>query len=211
MEYFDLNLLFIYISTKLYFLDILNKSYVFSFTASSTRLDEFIKLSQELIKENYIFSKINHTILEGNKESTSKRKFTEYKKRLENLTEKQIQILVEGSLEEKKQITFLSICKTYNFIKDFVLDIVLEKRKLFDYQITDFDYNKFVSSKIIDHPELDEISTTTKSKIKQVLFLILKESGIINSVNDRIIQPQIISVKVKNVIEEDNEKWLELF
>ena len=48
------------------------------------------------------------------------------------------------------------------FYKDFVTDVLAEKAQVYDFDLTDLDYNTFVSRKIVDHPELDRLAHTNQ-------------------------------------------------
>ena len=106
--------------------------YDFSFTALSLRLNEML-LVAEAAKDGKEIDYVNE--LGGGKSSTGKRMFSEFKKRLAFLTPKQIEILLESSLVTQKQIALVSICKSYGFIRDFVIEVLREKLLLYDYEI----------------------------------------------------------------------------
>lgn len=81
------------------------------------------------------------------KKATYSREFRELKLRIQTLTEKQIEILAEGTPEEQKQIPNLALCKSYGIYHDFVSKVLAEKLQVFDHTITDLDYNSFISRK----------------------------------------------------------------
>ena len=135
---------------------------------------------------------------------------SEFEKRISNLTPKQTDILVNGDFLSQKQIAFLSICKTYLFIRDFVVEVLREKILVFDYQITEGDYISFYRRKLDLHPEMDTLTDITQKKIKQVTFKILEQAGIIDRIKSKVIQPQIIDRKVTDAIVSDNPNWLKI-
>jgi hypothetical protein len=118
--------------------------------------------------------------------------------------------LINGDFLSQKQIAFLSICKTYLFIRDFVVEVLKEKILVYDYQITEGDYISFYRRKLDLHPEMDTLTTLTENKIKQVTFKILEQAGIINNIKHKVIQPQIIDKKVMDAFTLDNPKWLKI-
>ncbi len=183
------------------------EKYDFSFTASSLRLNEMILVASS-IRENTPVDYTNE--LGGGKSTTGKRMLFEFNKRISNLTQKQIEILIDGDLTSQKQIAFLSICKTYSLIRDFVIEALREKLLVFDYQITQGDYITFYRRKLDLHPEMEKLTDLTEKKIKQVIFKILEQAGIIDNIKKRVIQPQIIDKKVIDVIAIDNPIWLKV-
>jgi len=181
--------------------------YDFSFTALSLRLNEML-LVAEAAKDGKEIDYVNE--LGGGKSSTGKRMFSEFKKRLAFLTPKQIEILLESSLVTQKQIALVSICKSYGFIRDFVIEVLREKLLLYDYEITEGDYISFYRRKFELHEEMDSLTELTEKKIRQVTFKILEQAGLINDIKSRIIQPQIIEFKLIKAIVQDNPNWLKV-
>ena len=158
---------------------------------------------------NEDFDYIN--ILGKGKAVTGKRYYSEIKKRLSHLTPKQLELFVDSDYTTQKQIAFLAVCKTYGFIRDFVVDVMREKYLVFDYTISEGDYISFYRRINELHPEMDEFSEQTIKKLRQVTFKILEQSGLIDSVGNREIIPQIIETKVSEVILGDHSEWLKIF
>ncbi|HPE86031.1 MAG TPA: DUF1819 family protein [Bacteroidales bacterium] len=139
------------------------------------------------------------------KSTTGKRKLADINKRLKNITLAQRNLLIDGDLILKRQIAFLAVCKTHLFIRDFIVEVVREKYLLFDYQITDGDYLSFFRQKAELHEHVNNLTDKTKAKIRQVLFKILEQAGLIDDVNNRNIQPQFLDpVLVKAVVDDDS-------
>lgn len=181
--------------------------YDFSFTASSLRINEMLTVARaksEGIELDYVNN------LGGGKSSTGKRMFSEFNKRLSFMTSKQIDVLLNSDLVTQKQIAFISVCKTYGFIRDFVIEVVREKFLVYDYQITEGDYISFYRRKHDLHDEMETITELTEKKIKQVTFKVLEQAGLIDTIKSRIIQPQIIDYKLMDAIVQDNPNWLQI-
>ena len=183
------------------------EKYSFSFTTSSLRLNEMILVAIANAEKREI-DYINE--LGGGNSKTGRKMLSEFEKRISNLTPRQTDILVNGDFLSQKQIAFLSISKTYLFIRDFVVEVLREKILVFDYQITEGDYISFYRRKLDLHPEMDTLTDITQKKIKQVTFKILEQAGIIDSIKSKVIQPQIIDRKVTDAIVSDNPNWLKV-
>ena len=148
--------------------------------------------------------------LGGGKATTGSRMLFEYNKRIAVLTDEQLDLLIDGSLSSQKQIAFLSICKCYDFIRDFTVEVVREKMLLFDYALTEREFITFLRRKTDIHLELEKITYKTTYKIKQVTFKMLEQADIIHDIRDKIIQPQLIEPEVMKVIANDNREWLKV-
>lgn len=179
----------------------------FSFTASSLRLNEMLLVA----RAHYNGIEVDYTNdLGGGKSSTGKRMLSEFKKRISHLTPNQLEVLIKDDLISQKQLAFVSICKSYSFIKEFVVEVVREKALVYDYQITNGDYISFYRRKFDLHEEMDSLTELTEKKIKQVTFKILEQAGLINDIKNRIIQPQIIDYKLMKALVQDNPNWLKV-
>ena len=191
------------------------KEYNFSFTGASALMAETLVIAEQyfLLKD---WDKAKEVVQESNllnkiKESTLKRKFQEIKKRLELLTPDQLSILISGSTDDAKAIILLSLVKVYPFFKEFIVEIVRSKYLLFDNSLTEIDYDRFVNTKSLSHPELNNISGVTAKKVKQVVFKMLEQVGLITSVKEGIIQKPMLSNNVVKAIIKDDPSLLSSF
>lgn len=183
------------------------ENYDFSFTAVSLRINEMHLVAKAIQAESEV-DYIND--LGGGKSSTGKRMLREFKKRISFLTQDEVDIMINGDLINKRQIAFLSVCKTYAIIKDFAIEVLREKLLVYDYQISEGDYISFYRRKVDLNEKMEFLSMATEKKIRQVLFRILAEAGWINDTKNRIIQPQFIDQKMAKVIIDDNPNWLKV-
>jgi len=192
----------------------IESKYILSFTAASLRLNEMVKVSKAAQEDDITdlsMVKESGVVFGSVKNRTTDREFREIRKRLEKLTPEQKNILILGDLNSQKQIAFLAVCKHYAFIRDFAIEIVRDKVLVFDYQLHESDYNSFINSKILLHPELEEFSESTRKKAKQVMFRILEQAGIINNAIEKTIQPQILQQDVINAVFKEDPIWLKIF
>lgn len=181
--------------------------YDFSFTASSLRLNEMLLVA----RANHDDIEVDYTNdLGSGKSSTGKRMLSEFKKRISHLTPAQLNVLLNSDLVTQKQLTLVSVCKSYSFIREFIVEVVREKVLVYDYQITDGDYISFYRRKFDLHEEMDSLTELTEKKIKQVTFKVLEQAGLINDIKNRIIQPQIIDYKLIKALVQDNPNWLKV-
>jgi len=191
-----------------------HRKYRLSFTAASLRLNEMVKVAKaasELGKTNLKMLKDSGVVFSSVKSRTSDREFREIRNRLELLTPDQKNVLVNGDLISQKQIGFLAICKHYDFIRDFTIEVLRDKTLVFDYAINESDFNSFIDRRMNIHPELESFSESTLRKAKQVMFRILEQSGIINNASDKVIQPQIVQPDVLHSVVKEDPAWLKIF
>ncbi len=182
--------------------------YDFSYTSTSLRLQEMV-LSANAILEGREIDFVNE--LGKGKAATGKRFNQEFRKRLNNLTDTQLSMLAASDLVTQKQIAFLAVCKTYGFLRDFVIEVLREKLLLFDYEFNDGEYLSFYRRKIDLHPEMEELTEATQKKIRQVSYKILEQAGIIEDVKSKVFHPQLLDNAVSDAIVSDDPNWLKIF
>lgn len=184
--------------------------YRFSFTGASALIPEFSGLASVINKGKDI-GNIESGMMGRERSNTNNREFQELRLRARTLTPKQLQILAEGDYQEKQHITHLALCKAYRIYFDFVCDAILSKIQVFDYELTELDYFSFINKKSIDRPELEKLADSTRKKVKQVIFLMLKQVGIIESISNPAILIPDLSTRVEAAIREENADLLACF
>jgi hypothetical protein len=186
--------------------------YLFSFTAASMRLSDSLKIAQNILENpEWLNQPDRNKILGYGKSRTNEREFRELMKRIDKFTPSQLKLFVNSDIITQRFLLYLSICKTYIFIRDFVIEVLREKALVFDYHIHDGDYQSFVNRKRAIHQELENLADSTLKKIKQVTFLIFEEASLINNTQDRVLQPPLLSDQLISEIKKDDAIWLKVF
>ncbi|MCK6600087.1 MAG: DUF1819 family protein [Bdellovibrionaceae bacterium] len=134
------------------------------------------KVNELVLAENTIQSKTNASLVRFNREIVS---------RLQLLTDDQIKLLVEGSIAERKLILWVAICRKHKFINDFATEVIREKFLQLNFKVTYKDFDIFFNKKSEWHDELDHLTDSSRSKVRQVLFRMMRESDILLD-NDEI-------------------------
>jgi hypothetical protein len=182
--------------------------YGFSFTASAIRVNKFEKVLRHLSLGEDI--DITNDLGNG-KSSTGTRVLSDLNKRAKVLNQEMIDLYLESDFQTQRSIAYLSICKAYDFIRDFVIEVIREKFLVYDYQITEGDFITFFRRKCEMHSEMDTLTDDTRYKIKQITFKLLEQVGMIDDVKSKTIQPQIMDVKLIDSIASDDKQWLKVF
>ncbi len=185
-------------------MNLLGYKYRFSFTAGSLMVVELVDYAKILIDNGYKLDNLHHQTLNKDKSKTSKREFAEIKIRLSTLSKGELDLIADSELSTQKLLSYIACCRAYGYLRDFVIEVMLEKVSLYDHQITDLDYNAFFNKKCIDHDELEDLADTTKAKIKQVVFKILQQAGLIDGIKSKKIIIPIVDTRLENIIKETN-------
>lgn len=181
------------------------QKYKLSFTAASLSLSDSIKIAdvylkcrdwnqtRRLIKEN--------NLLQSRTLSRTSRVAHEIVQRLKTLSNEQLELLVEGSPTEQKYLLWLAVCKTYEFIKEFAIEVLREKYLSGSLTLTNLDYDAFFNRKADWSDELEQITESTRKKIKQVMLLTIRQAGLLSE--DGAILRAILSKRLSEALKSD--------
>ncbi len=191
---------------------VVNK-YKLSFTAASLSISESIKIAEVYLGckdwEKTKTEVAENNLLQSRTNSRTIRVSRELIQRLKLLSDEQLALLVEGNLQEQRYLLWFAICKTYDFIREFAVEVLHEKFLSLHLEISELDYDAFFNRKADWNEELDSITSTTKGKLKQVVFRMLREAGLVSK-NNSIIQASL-SNRLIDVLRTDAPMSYEIF
>ena len=179
-----------------------------SFTTGSLFHRESVKLVAlylELGDWNAVRDKvISNNLLQTRTLNTLKRVCREVISRLKTLSIEELDFLVEANPQEQGYLLWLATCRRYRFIADFAIEVLRERYITLKTDVNHEDFDSFFNRKSEWHAELDAIQPTTRNKLRQVLFRILREAGLLASNN--IINAAILSPELLNAISHNNRR-----
>lgn len=153
------------------------------------KLKDWRAVREEVLADNLLqFRTVN----------TLKRVYREVTSRLRTLCDRELELLVEGTAQEQKQLLWLAVCRRYTFIADFARDVLRERYLNFQMVLEHEDFDIFFNHKAVWHDELDRIANATRVKARQILFKMLRESGFLTF--DNVINPTILSAQLLELI-----------
>ena len=193
----------------------MNNDYIFSYTAATLMLHETNEVMKKYLEyKDWNIVKdivIEENIMQKQSVSSRKRVFTEIKRRIETLSNEQLEYVNESSSSDIRNFIFLTILKTYRFIFEFMTEVISKKVLMFDYKILNSDYETFFESKKYAVEQLENITEATQYKLKQVLFRILEEAMVIDNTKSKNILKPHLSGEVIELIVKDNPVYLKAF
>ena len=187
--------------------------YVLSFTAGALLHQESLALA-ELFEELGDWAAVREQVMDDNllqmrTPSASKRIFREVFRRLEQLTAAELTFLRTGSSQEQSHLLWLGACKRYRFIYDFAVEVVREKFIRFDFGLSYDDYDIFFNNKAEWHPEVEGVAESTRKKLRQVLFRMMRDANLLTV--DNQILPAMLTPREIEVIAADSPSYLLAF
>ena len=179
-----------------------NKKYKLSFIAAGLSISESIKIAEVYLGcKDWDETKIivaDNNLLQSRTGSRDIRTYRELAQRLQLLSGEQLDLLVEGTIQEQKHLLWFTVCNRYKYIQEFAIEVIYEKFMVMDFELTELDYDAFFNRKVDWHEELDEITSSTKQKMKTIIFRMLRESEIVTT--DNLIIQTILSERLIEVL-----------
>ena len=96
--------------------------------------------------------------------------------------------------QEQAYLLWLAVCRRYRFIYDFSVEVIRERFLTLRYGLSYEDFDTFFNEKMEWHEEMEKVTTTTRKKLRQFLFKMLRETELINA-NESII-PAMLSPRL---------------
>ncbi len=152
---------------------------------------------------------LNDNLLQVRSVASARRIFQEIRGRLQVLTPEEVDILLSGTPEEQDYVLWLALCKRSPFIRDFAVDILHEKCRRMEMELSYEDYDHFFYDKAEWHPELARVSEGTHKKQRQNLFRIMRETGLLS--RDNRIIPALLTASLIEAIRADDSAWFAIY
>lgn len=133
----------------------------------------------------------------------------EFRQRLSRLSEPQLRILAEGTAEDRAAIAWLAALKHSGFIFEFASNVLRDKHETQDMIVRYSDYERFFSESLPAHPELGGLADSSALRIRQALFRMLAEAGLLEKGEALgTIRRPVLSPSVIEAVTSDEPAWL---
>jgi len=189
------------------------QKYKLSFTAASLSISESVNITGVYLKckdwkETKRIVRENN-LLQSRTNSRTTRVLAELIPRLKQLSDEQLELLVDGSLSEQKYLLWFMICKTYGLIKEFAVEVLHEKFLSRNMKVSELDYDAFFNRKADWNEGLEKITTLTRKKIRQVVFHMMREADLLTE--DNTILAAMLSIRLTEALKPDAPMSFEIF
>jgi len=184
-----------------------------SFTSGALLYQESLIVAQ-LYEEIKDWDAVRERVLADNllrmrTPNSSKRIFREVASRLKCLTPAQLTLFRTGNQQEQRHLLWLAICKRYRFIYDFAVEVLREKFIRLDFALSYDAFDIFFNDKAEWRPEVAGVAESTRKKLRQVLFKMLREANFLTQDNQML--PAVLSPQTLDVIVADDPAYLMAF
>jgi hypothetical protein len=172
--------------------------YEMSFSTGGLFLTESLKLalSYKALKawDQVRNQALSDNLLQTRTRSTAQRVIREIISRLKYLSPEELTLLMEGAPQEQSALIWIAVCRRYPFIGEFAVEVLRERYLSLQTHLHHEDFDAFYNRKSDWHPELEAISDSTRKKLRQILFKILKDANLL--VGDHLINPPLLSERL---------------
>ena len=144
------------------------------------------------------------------KTASNRRTLREIANRLLTLSdEERTYLLEDASRTDQQALLWLATCRAYRFIREFALEVIRERYLSYQLDLPHQTFDILFDAKAEWHDSLASLSTSTKLKLRQIMFRMLREAGVISEEDQ--IQAAILSPRLRNIIQERNPHELAIF
>ena len=132
------------------------------------------------------------------KAASNRRTLREIVNRLSCLTDEERQFLIdEADRSEQEAVLWLATCRAYRFVGAFAVEIIQDRYLSFRIDLPLETFDHFFDAKAEWDNDLAALSPSTRLKLRQVLFRMLREAGILDA--SAHIRAAYLSFRLKEI------------
>lgn len=138
---------------------------------------------------------ISGNIIQARTMNTLKRVCSEIISRLKTLCFEELSLFVNTGPQEQGYLLWIAVCRRYRFIAEFAFEVLRERYITLKNNLGYEDFDSFFNKKSEWHAELEKIRPTTRIKLRQILFKILRETDLLtvnNTINAAFFSPRFL-------------------
>jgi len=174
-----------------------------SFTMGGLLLSETLAVARLHVSGEAWAETLERALNEGAtalpKAASNRRTLNEITLRLSAFSKEELAFFAdEAERDEAQALLWLAICRTYRFIAEFVREVVMDRYLSYRLDLPIESFDVFFDDKAEWNDKLAGLTASTREKLGQVMFRILREAGIISQ--DRQIQTAILSNRLENML-----------
>jgi hypothetical protein len=188
--------------------------YKMSFTSGGLFLNESVIVAELHVAGEDWKVTLSRALEEGAtslpKAASNRRTLREIVNRLMTLTEDEVRFLVEDAgRQEQQHLLWVATCRAYRFVREFAVEVICDRCIAYQLDLPLESFDIFFDAKADWNEGLASISESTRNKLRQILFRMMREAGVISDGNR--IQSTYLSAQLRQVIEATNPADLAVF
>lgn len=148
---------------------------------------------------------IDHTLLDGQAESTQKRNASEVVKRLRSAPSGIWKEIPALPAQEQRIALYYLVLKAHAFLFDFHMEVLLQKWRVMDRSFSKHQVLQFIEENMDDHPEMENWSEESKKRISRTVKTLLKQIDLIDE--EQKLQSLHASISLWELFIKEGETW----
>ena len=172
--------------------------YAMSFTTGTLLAPEAAVIAPVYLREHdWVSTRAqvkDSNLIQGRVARSNTRVLGELIPRLQLLSDAELEIVAEGTSTERGHLMWAAACRRYELIGEFAEELMRERFLTLAGTLTYDDYDSFYRAKAMWHDELGEVTDLSYKKLRQVLFKMLVEAGLLTK--QGLIEPALLSSRV---------------
>jgi hypothetical protein len=134
------------------------------------------------------------------KAASNRRTLREIGNRLSTLSDQEISFLVDGAdRQEQQYLLWIATCRAYRFVREFAYEVLCDRYLAYQLDLPLDSFDILFAAKADWDERLASISDSTRKKLRQNVFRMMREAGLL-STNNRI-QSTFMTVSLRALIE----------
>tara|TARA_R110002020_G_scaffold422206_2_gene631378 strand:+ start:132 stop:716 length:585 start_codon:yes stop_codon:yes gene_type:complete len=144
------------------------------------------------------------------KTASNRRTLREISNRLRTLSSEEREFLQhEADRKDQQALLWLATCRAYRLVREFALEVVRDRYLSYQVDLPLEAFDILFEAKAEWDEQLADLSPSTRKKLRQVLFRMMREAGVLSGENR--IQSALLSPQLKVMIENKDPAELALF
>lgn len=153
---------------------------------------------------------VDHGVGSLPKAASRRRSLREIIVRVSTLNPAELEFLAEDAdRAEQQALLWVATCRAYRFVREFTLEVIRERALSLRLDLPLETFDAFFAGKAEWNEHLAAITPATRSKLRQILFRIMREAGVV-SADYRILSPNV-SRRLRSLLEDQSPQDLDLF
>ncbi|MDU8911583.1 DUF1819 family protein [Aestuariicoccus sp. MJ-SS9] len=142
--------------------------------------------------------------------ASNRRTLREITNRLERLSPEERRFLLqEADRTDQRALLWLAACRAYRFVGEFALEVIRERYLSYQFDLPLETFDILFDAKAEWDEWLAGLSASTRKKLRQALFRMLRESDILSA--DGRIQSALLSPRLTGLVQSETPGELAFF
>ncbi len=129
--------------------------------------------------------------------------------RLRTLNPDEIELVAKGSATERNALVWLAATRRYLLIEQFATEVLRERYVRMMPTLDSSHFDAFLSEKASWYPEIADLATSTRTRLRQGLFQMLREAELLSP--GGTIEPVFLSDRLLHVLRAQGSRTFLVF